>query len=149
MEELRKVHFRPLINGNFVLDAYNRLGYHIERELRYIEIDISMLTQYYLDIKFKDGKNYRIWFRDIDFSRVSVPLYVSGYRVRANYFHALYAVVAEVSYYASGFSEKINRDYLMGTKELAKFYVNQDVEIIIKILLQAARVKEDSPDLIK
>ncbi|MBO5031679.1 MAG: hypothetical protein J6D08_07310 [Lachnospiraceae bacterium] len=143
MEELKKVHFRPLVNGSFVLEAVTPLGYHIERELRYIEIEISMLTQYYIDIKFKKGKHYRIWFRDIDFSRVSVPLYVSGYKLKSNYFHALYAVIAEVSYYTSGFSKQINRDYLLKTKELAKFYVNQDVEIIIKTLLEAAGVKEE------
>lgn len=143
MEELKKVHFRPLVNGNFVLDAYDRLGYHIERELKYMEIEISILTQYYLDIRFKKGKEYRIWFHDIDFSKVSVPLYVSGYKVKANYFHALYAVIAEVSYYTSGFSKQVNRDYLRNTKELAKFYVNQDVEVMIKTLLQAAGVKEE------
>lgn len=143
MEELKKVHFRPLVNGNFVLDAYDRLGYHIERELKYMEIEISILTQYYLDIRFKKGKEYRIWFQDIDFSKVSVPLYVSGYKVKANYFHALYAVIAEVSYYTSGFSKQVNRDYLRNTKELAKFYVNQDVEVMIKTLLQAAGVKEE------
>lgn len=143
MEELKKVHFRPLINGNFVLDAYDRLGYHIERELKYMEIEISILTQYYLDIRFKKGKEYRIWFQDIDFSKVSVPLYVSGYKVKANYFHALYAVIAEVCYYTSGCSKQINRDYLRNTKELAKFYVNQDVEVMIKTLLQAAGVKEE------
>lgn len=143
MEELKKVHFRPLVNGNFVLDAYDRLGYHIERELKYVEIEISILTQYYLDIRFKKGKEYRIWFHDIDFSKVSVPLYVSGYKVKANYFHALYAVIAEVSYYTSGFSKQVNRDYLRNTKELAKFYVNQDVEVMIKTLLQAAGVKEE------
>lgn len=143
MEELKKVHFRPLVNGNFVLDAYNHLGYHIERELKDIDIEISMLTQYYLDVRFKKGKEYRIWFRDVDFSRVSVPLYVSRYKLRSNYFHALFAVIAEVSYYTSGFSKQINRDYLLNTKELAKFYVNQDVEIIIKTLLQAAGVKEE------
>lgn len=143
MEELKKVHFRPLVNGNFVLDAYDRLGYHIERELKYMEIEISILTQYYLDIRFKKGKEYRIWFQDIDFSKVSVPLYVSGYKIKANYFHALYAVIAEVSYYTSGFSKQVNRDYLRNTKELAKFYVNQDVAVIIKTLLQAAGVKEE------
>lgn len=143
MEELKKVHFRPLVNGNFVLDAYDRLGYHIERELKYMEIEISILTQYYLDIRFKKGKEYRIWFQDIDFSKVSVPLYVSGYKIKANYFHALYAVIAEVSYYASGCNKQINRDYLRNTKELAKFYVNQDVEVMIKTLLQAAGVKEE------
>lgn len=143
MEELKKVHFRPLVNGNFVLDAYDRLGYHIERELKYMEIEISILTQYYLDIRFKKGKEYRISFQDIDFSKVSVPLYVSGYKVKANYFHALYAVIAEVSYYTSGFSKQVNRDYLRNTKELAKFYVNQDVEVMIKTLLQAAGVKEE------
>lgn len=146
MEELKKVHFRPLVNGNFVLDAYDRLGYHIERELKYMEIEIGILTQYYLDIRFKKGKVYRIWFQDIDFSRVSVPLYVSGYKVKANYFHALYAVIAEVSYYTSGFSKQINRDYLLNTKELAKFYVNQDVEVMIKTLLQAAGVEEHLPE---
>lgn len=144
MEELKKVHFRPLVNGNFVLDAYDRLGYHIERELKYMEIEISMLTQYYLDIRFRKGKEYRIWFQDIDFSRVSVPLYVSGYKVKANYFHALYAVIAEVGYYTSGFSKQINRDYLLNTKELAKFYINQDIEVIIRTLLQAAGVKEEN-----
>lgn len=143
MEELKKVHFRPLVNGNFVLDAYDRLGYHIERELKYMEIEISILTQYYLDIRFKKGKEYRIWFQDIDFSKVSVPLYVSGYKVKANYFHALYAVIAEVSYYSSGCNKQINRDYLRNTKELAKFYVNQDIEVIIRTLLQAAGVKEE------
>lgn len=146
MEELKKVHFRPLVNGNFVLDAYDRLGYHIERELKYMEIEISILTQYYLDIRFRKGKVYRIWFQDIDFSRVSVPLYVSGYKVKANYFHALYAVIAEVSYYTSGFSKQINRDYLLNTKELAKFYVNQDAEVMIKTLLEAAGVKEHLPE---
>ena len=147
MEELKKVHFRPLINGNFILDAYDRLGYHIERELRYIEIESSMLSQYDLVIRFKKGKEYRIWFQDIDFSRVSVPLYVSGYRVESNYFHALYAVIAEVSYYVSGFSKEINRDYLMNTKELSKFYINQDVEVIINILLRAAGVDEEAPNI--
>lgn len=146
MEELKKVHFRPLANGNFVLNAYDRMGYHLERELKYTEMEICLLTQYYLDIRFKREKEYRIWFHDIDFSRVSVPLYVSGYKVKANYFHALYAVIAEVSYYASGFSKQINRDYLLNTKELAKFYVNQDVEVMIKTLLQAAGVEEHLPE---
>lgn len=146
MEELKKVRFRPLINGKFVLDAYNSLGYHIERELKFVEIESSMLTQYCLEIRFKKGKEYRIWFHDIDFSKVAVPLYIRGYRLKANAFHALYAVIAEVSYYASGLSSQINRDYLMNTKELSKLYVNQDVEIIIKTLLQAAGVKEKTPD---
>lgn len=146
MVELQKISLRPLINGNFVLDAYDRLGYHLERELKYTEMELCMLTQYYLDIKFKRGKEYRIWFRDIDFSRVSVPLYVRGLKVKANYLHALYAVIAEVSYYISGFSKQINRDYLLNTKELAKFYVNQDVEVMIKTLLQAAGVEEHLPE---
>lgn len=147
MEELKKVHLRPLMNGNFVLEAINRWGYRIQEELRFIEIQSVMLTQYYLDIRFKKGKEYRIWYQDIDFSRVSVPLYVSGYKVKANYFHALYAVIAEVSYYASGFSKEINRDYLLNTKELAKFYVNQDVEVMIKTMLKAAGVEEHLPDI--
>lgn len=146
MEELKKVHLRPLMNGNFVLEAINRWGYRIQEELRFVEIKSVMLTQYYLDISFKKGKEYRIWYHDIDFSRVSVPLYVSGYKVKANYFHALYAVIAEVSYYTSGFSKQINRDYLLNTKELAKFYVNQDVEVMIKTLLEAAGVEEHLPE---
>ena len=147
MEELKKVHLRPLMNGNFVLEAINRWGYRIQEELRFIEIKSVMLTQYYLNIRFKKGKEYRIWYQDIDFSRVSVPSYVSGYKVKANYFHALYAVIAEVSYYASGFSKEINRDYLLNTKELAKFYINQDVEVMIKTMLKAAGVEEHLPDI--
>lgn len=52
--------------------------------------------------------------------------------------HALYAVVAEVSYYLSGFSKEINRDYLMNTLGISKLYINRDVDIIIKELLKAA-----------
>lgn len=143
-EELKKVRFRPLINGNFVLDAYTKLGYHLEKELRYPEVESAVMTQYNIDIVFKTGKRYTIWFRDIDFSHISVPLYVKGYRVKSNYYHALYAVIAEVSYYTRGLSKEINRDYLLNTKELAKFYVNRDLDIIIKILIKAAGGVEQS-----
>lgn len=144
MEDLRKVHFRPLPNGNFVIDAYDRLGYHIERELRFVEMEGSLLFQDYLQITFKRGKSYRIWFRDIDFGRGSVPLYVRGGRVKSDYFHAVYAVIAEVSYFASGCSEKINREYLRNTPELAKFYANRDLEAMIRVMLEAAGVSEPS-----
>lgn len=142
--ELKKVHFTPLVNGNFVLSAYTPRGYTIERELRYNEIKYAMLMQYNLDILFKDGKEYRIWYGDVDFSRPSVPMYVRKYRLKSNYFHALYAVIAEVSFYACGFSKQINRDYLRNTKELSKFYVNQDLEVMIRIFLQSAGVDEIS-----
>lgn len=56
---------------------------------------------------------------------------------------ALYAIVAEVSYYLSGFSKEINRDYLINTKEISKFYINRDVDIIIKELLKAAGIDEE------
>ena len=58
--------------------------------------------------------------------------------MKSVYLHALYAVVAEVSYYLSGFSKEINRDYLMNTLGISKLYINRDVDIIIKELLKAA-----------
>ena len=63
--------------------------------------------------------------------------------MRATYLHALYVIVAEVSYYLSGFSKEINRDYLINTKEISKFYINRDVDIIIKELLKAAGIDEE------
>ena len=80
----------------------------------------------------------RVWLRAV--VGVSVPMYINKYKVRATYLHALYAIVAEVSYYLSGFSKEINRDYLMNTKEISKFYINRDVDIIIKELLKAAGI---------
>lgn len=142
--ELKKVHFMPLLNGNFVLSAYTPRWYHIERELKFNEIKYAMLMQNNLDILFKDGKGYRIWYSDVDFSQPSVPMYVRKCKIKSNYFHALYAVIAEVSFYACGFSKQINRDYLRNTKELSKFYVNQDLEVMIRIFLQSAGVAEDS-----
>jgi len=143
-EELKKVHFRPLINGNFVLDGYNRFGYHIEKEICCPDLELVVMTQYNMDIVFKKGKRYTVWFRDIDFSKISVPLYVKGYRVKADCCHALYAIIAEVSYYTRGLSKEINRDYLLNTKALAKFYVNRDLDIIINVLLKAAGGVEQS-----
>ena len=58
--------------------------------------------------------------------------------------HALYAIIAEVSYYTRGLSKEIKRDYLINTKALAKFYVNRDLDIIINILLKAAGGGEQS-----
>lgn len=69
--------------------------------------------------------------------------------MKSTYLHALYAIVAEVSYYLSGFSKEINRDYLINTKEISKFYINRDVDIIIKELLKAAGIDEEGlPDKI-
>jgi len=56
----------------------------------------------------------------------------------------LYAIIAEVSYYTRGLSKEINRDYLLNTKALAKFYVNRDLDIIINVLLKAAGGVEQS-----
>lgn len=49
MEELKCVHFRPLISGNFVLEGLTYKGLHLEKELSIQEVESSMLTQYYLD----------------------------------------------------------------------------------------------------
>ena len=38
-------------------------------------------------------------------------MYINKYKMKSTYLHALYAIVAEVSYYLSGFSKEINRDY--------------------------------------
>lgn len=105
--------------------------------------------QFYIDIRLKTGREYRIWYYDMDMSRVSVPMYINKYKMKSTYLHAIYAVVAEVSYYLSGFSKEINRDYLMNTSEISKFYINRDVDIIIKELLKAAGVDgEGLPDKI-
>lgn len=147
MEELKRAHLRPLISGDFVIDGITYKGQHIEEKLDVQSVDICLMMQFYIDIKLKTGRKYRIWYYDMDMSRVSVPMYINRYRVRSTCLHALYAVVAEVSYYLSGFSEAINRDYLMNTKELSKFYINRDVDIIIKELLKAAGVDEEGlPD---
>lgn len=121
------------------------MDFYIERELKSTEIESSILTQDCLEIRFKNGKEYRIWLYDIDFGKASVPMYIRrGYLLKADVFHALYAVIAEVSHYAGGFSSQINRDYLMNTKELSQVYANHDVEVMIKTLLEAAGVKEKS-----
>ena len=105
--------------------------------------------QFYIDIRLKTGREYRIWYYDMDMSRVSVPMYINKYKMKSTYLHAIYAVVAEVSYYLSGFSKEINRDYLMNTSEISKLYINRDVDIIIKELLKAAGVDEEGlPDKI-
>lgn len=147
MKELKRVHFRPQPNGNFVLEGYTSMDFYIERELKSTEIESSILTEGCLEIRFKNGKEYRIWFHDIDFGKASVPMYIRrGYLLKADVFHALYALAAEVSHYAGGFSSQINRDYLMNTKELSQMYASQDVEVIIKTLLEAAGVKEEAPN---
>lgn len=145
MEDLRKWHLRPLPNENFVLDGYDGVGFHLERELRFEEMQIPQLHQDYIQIRFKNSKKeYRLWWKDINFSRPSVPLYIRGDKLHSRYFHAIYAVIAEVSYYACGFSKEINREYLKNTHELAKFYVNRDLEAMIKTMLKAAGVEEGS-----
>lgn len=107
------------------------------------------MMQFYIDIRLKTGREYRVWYYDMDMSRVSVPMYINKYKMKSTYLHAIYAVVAEVSYYLSGFSKEINRDYLMNTSEISKFYINRDVDIIIKELLKAAGVDEEGlPDKI-
>ena len=107
------------------------------------------MMQFYIDIRLKTGREYRIWYYDMDMSRVSVPMYINKYKMKSTYLHAIYAVVAEVSYYLSGFSKEINRDYLMNTSEISKLYINRDVDIIIKELLKAAGVDEEGlPDKI-
>lgn len=144
MKDLKKWHLRPLPDGNFVLDGYGSLGYHFERELRFEEMNIPLLYQDYIQVRFKKGKEYRLWWRNINFSRPSVPLYIRGDKLHSRYFHAIYAVIAEVSYYACGFSKEINMDYLRNTPELAKFYVNRDLEAMIETMLKAAGVEEGS-----
>lgn len=107
------------------------------------------MMQFYIDIRLKTGREYRIWYYDMDMSRVSVPMYINKYKVRATYLHTLCAIVAEVSYYLSGFSKEINRGYLINTKEISKFFINRDVDIIIKELLKAAGIDEEGlPDKI-
>ena len=142
MEDLTKVYLRPLPNGNFVLEAYNGVGYHIEREIRFVELKSCMLIQEHMTLEFKKGKAYRIWLCDLDFSRTWIPLYVRGGLLRASYFHILYALAAEVSYYVSGFSKEINRKYLRNTREFADFWKNQDMEVMLGILLRVAGAKE-------
>ena len=83
----------------------------------------------------------------MDMSRVSVPMYINKYKMKSTYLHAIYAVVAEVSYYLERIDKEINRDYLMNTSEISKLYINRDVDIIIKELLKAAGVDEEGlPD---
>ena len=118
MEKLKRVHLRPLISGDFVIEGITYKGKHIEEKLDVQSVDLCLMMQFYIDIRLKTGREYRIWYYDMDMSRVSVPMYINKYKVRATYLHALYAIVAEVSYYLSGFSKEINRDYLMNTKEI-------------------------------
>lgn len=149
MEELKRVHLRPLVSGDFVIDGITYRGKHIEEKLDVQSVDLCLMTQFYIDIRLKTGREYRIWYYDMDMSRVSVPMYINKYKMKSTYLHAIYAVVAEVSYYLSGFSKEINRDYLMNTSEISKFYINRDVDIIIKELLKAAGVDgEGLPDKI-
>lgn len=149
MKELKRVHLRPLISGDFIIDGITYKGQHIEKKLDVQSVNLCLMMQFYIDIRLKTGREYRIWYYDMDMSRVSVPMYINKYKVRATYLHALYAIVAEVSYYLSGFSKEINRDYLMNTSEISKFYINRDVDIIIKELLKAAGEDEEGlPDKI-
>ena len=143
MEELKRVHLRPLVSGDFIIDGITYKGQHIEKKLDVQSVNLCLMMQFYIDIKLTTGREYRIWYHDMDMSRVSVPMYINKYKVRATYLHALYAIVAEVSYYLSGFSKEINRDYLINTKEISKFYINRDVDIIIKEMLKAAGIDEE------
>lgn len=138
-EELTRVRLKPLPNGNFVLDAYNNLGYHIEKELRFPEVKSCLLTQEFLNIRFKNDKVYKIWLCDLDFSKPWVPLYVRGGVLKAGYLHILYALASEVSYNLCGFSTEINRNYLRNTKEFADFWKNQDMEKMLEALMKTAK----------
>ena len=104
MEKLKRVHLRPLISGDFVIEGITYKGKHIEEKLDVQSVDLCLMMQFYIDIRLKTGREYRIWYYDMDMSRVSVPM------------------------------------YLMNTKEISKFYINRDVDIIIKELLKAAGI---------
>ena len=138
MHSLIKVRLRPLPNGNFVLDAYDHLGCHIKKELRFVELRSCMLCQDHLTLEFKKGKKYEIWLCDLDFSKPWVPLYIRGGRQGEGYLRILYDLAAEVSQYVFGFSKEINRDYLRSFKDSEKFWKNQDMDVMLRILLRAA-----------
>lgn len=139
--DLKKVHFQPLADGTIILEGYDNYGYRIERELNFKNVESADFTQEYLDVKFRNRKKvYRIWIKNIDFSKVMAPLYVRGFEVQSNCFHALYSVVAEASYYISCVDMNINFNFLRETPEISKFLSDKDITDMIETMFHAAGV---------
>lgn len=139
--ELKKVHLKALADGTIILEGYDNYGYHIERELNYASIENADFTQEYLDVKFRKRKKvYRVWLKNIDFSKVIVPLYVRGFSVKENCIHAFYAVVAEASYFINDWCKGLNFEYLKETPEISKFYVDKNLAAMIDIMVHAAGI---------
>lgn len=48
-------------------------------------VDLCLMMQFYIDIRLKIGREYRIWYYDMDMGRVSVPMYINNRDVKDSF----------------------------------------------------------------
>lgn len=135
MQDLTKVSFSQLPDGEFRLYGYTDQGQYVEKKFHSREANSSQLTNTCLEFA-SGGRKYRVWFCDLDFSKLIIPFYHLGVVPQSNGFYALYILMAEVSYYVSGCSMGININYLMTQPALTKYKLH--LSVLLNNILRTA-----------
>lgn len=144
MEELKNIRLSVLADGTMRIEGDNHLGYRTRLELNAsTEYECPRISSSCFECRI-DGYLIRLNFKDFDMRKPIAPLRLRGLRPRQNYLYAVHAMVAEVSYYACGFADTINKDYLLNTPEVAIFIKDDafDLDLALSLFLKAAGVDD-------
>lgn len=146
MVELRRWRLRLDDTGDYILNGVNKHGIIVSKPIKKKNIERIDLDTSFLQIHLSN-RIYRLWFREVDLSKPIVPMRIMKRQPRQSYLDAVYCLIAEVSYYLSGFEKEVNRDYLQNTKNLQMYFgdvADKDgsfhLETAIDILLQVGGV---------
>lgn len=147
MVELGRWRLRLDDDGNYILSGVNKHGIIVSKSITKQNIQRIDLDTSFLQIHLSN-RIYRLWFKNADLSKPVVPMRIMKKQPRQSYLDAVYCLIAEVSYYLSGFEKEVNRDYLRNTKSLQVYFgdvADEDgsfqLETAIDILLRAGGVR--------
>lgn len=129
MDKLKNIRLHILSNNGIAIEGDGERGLHKEFIVdNSTECLAPSLTTSWFSVCVR-GYPILLKFSNFNMDKPIPPLRIMGKRPIQKYLYAVYCLAAEASYYKFGFTDHLNKEYLMQTKEIAVFYNDKDFDI--------------------